>query len=61
MRIIKKDEKERIKKCKFCNTKFAYKMEDVFESLGFDTRCVECPICNKWNIISKFDRSVKSK
>lgn len=58
MRIISKDNKERITQCKCCNSKIAYKMEDVFFGI-FNGKQIRCPVCEEFIKISIFDKKVK--
>ena len=58
MRIISEDETERICKCGFCGTKFAYIRKDILvEFLG--SKYVACPICSNPVSVSIFNKKVK--
>lgn len=58
MRVISKNEVERIKKCHVCESVIAYKKEDIF--LGFwDKKKIKCPVCEEHIDVSIFDRKVK--
>lgn len=63
MRIIEKGEKplpndiERIKKCKYCGTKFTYKESDLILDM-FEEFCIECPICSQLLYPSIFDKKI---
>lgn len=57
MRIISKDNRERITQCKYCNTKIAYKNEDVFLGM-WAIKQIQCPVCKQSIKISVFDRRV---
>lgn len=59
MRVISKDEQERIKQCSCCNSMIAYKMEDVRFDNVLNTKEIVCPVCNKWIKASIFDKKVK--
>lgn len=57
MRIVSKDEKERITQCKCCSSKIAYKMEDVFFGL-WNEKQIKCPVCGEIFKISIFDKKI---
>lgn len=57
MIILKKPKYNRIKKCKFCRTKFLYNYEDI-QSFA-DIRFLKCPSCSEWLRPSKFDKKYK--
>lgn len=56
MRIIKQNTIERIHRCENCGSIYAYLPEDVDRN-GSPT--VRCPVCNRLNLISIFDKKVK--
>jgi DNA-directed RNA polymerase subunit RPC12/RpoP len=56
MRIIKVNKVEKIKKCSFCKTVFAYSFEDMHTAV-YPT--VKCPTCGKILDVSIFDKKVK--
>ena len=60
MRIISKDEVERIKKCPVCKSVIAYKLKDTYLSL-WDERKFICPECKESVKVSIFDKKLKLK
>lgn len=60
MRVISKDEQERITKCCCCKSKIAYKMEDI--SLWvWNEKVIRCPVCKQITSVSIFDKKIKNK
>ena len=62
VRIIKlgniPPEQEKYKKCKNCETEFAYKKSDIKFDLDYE-QYVVCPLCNRMILVSIFDKKVK--
>lgn len=56
MRIIEKNEKEKIKKCNYCGSIFAYKPEDIINCIY---KKVLCPVCKNFVEVSIFDKTLK--
>lgn len=62
MRVIKEGKipppEERIKTCFICDTKMAYKEEDIRFDMVFE-KYIVCPVCNQRLYPSIFDKKVK--
>lgn len=56
MRIITRNNIERIHKCSYCKSIFAYTAIDIRTRM-YDT--VDCPVCNHTEEVSCFDKKVK--
>lgn len=56
MRVINKNNEEKIHKCEYCGSKIAYTWEDVIVDWN---DYVICPICKHGTEISIFDRKVR--
>lgn len=55
MRVIKENQIERKHKCDGCKSIYAYLTTDVDHNIYPSTRC---PVCNKLNRVSIFDKKV---
>jgi len=56
MRVVVEVNEERIHKCQYCKSIFAYEAKDI-DHFWNDT--VKCPICNSEIEISIFDKKVE--
>lgn len=56
MRIIEKRLQEKIHKCGYCGTVYAYTSKDIDYSWE---PSMKCPVCKSYNTPSIFDRKVK--
>lgn len=58
MRIIKEEKSERIHKCVYCKSVYAYLPEDIDRVCNATTKC---PVCKEHNCVSIFDKRVKER
>lgn len=58
MRILKENDVERKRRCKYCKNLIAYSPKDIKEWVD---KYVVCPICGSDVWISIFDRKVKKR
>lgn len=55
MRVIKENIKEKMHKCKYCGSIYAYTTKDI----DYDwSPTMRCPVCKGTNIPSMFDKKV---
>lgn len=56
MRVLKEVNEEKVHKCVYCKSTFAYKAEDV-DYNGYNH--IKCPVCKSMQSTSIFDKKVK--
>lgn len=56
MRVLKEVNEEKVHKCKYCKSTFAYAAKDV-DYTWYNH--IKCPVCNSVQSASIFDKKVK--